>query len=363
MPFACPSPSAANPVTKVSDLMALRTTELGAGPHALTTTAFGYGAMSLAGAYGPIDEPAALRLLQEVTGRGITFIDTANIYGLGLSETILGRFLEGRRDDIILATKCGIEPKGEAGKRSINGRPEHIREQIELSLRRLGTDYVDLYYLHRPDPDVPIEESVGALGELISAGKVRSIGLSEVTAAEIRRAHQTYPITAIQSEWSVFARDVEEYVLPTCAELGIGFVAFSPVARGLLTDGFDPEGLGENDARHKFPWFAPEYLEHNHQVANKARLLAADAGIPAAGLALAWLFTKAEGAGLSLSVIPGTRYVEHLDELLAGLDGQLSVELVAALDALAEEVRGDRSFSPQWVSGGREGLLPRDSGK
>lgn len=342
--------------------MTLRTTDLGTGRQTLTTTAFGYGAMSLAGAYGPIDEPAALKLLQEIYDRGVTFIDTANIYGLGLSETILGRFLEGRRDDITLATKCGIEPKGEAGKRSVNGRPEHIQEQIDLSLQRLGTDYVDLYYLHRPDPDVPIEESVGALGELISAGKVRSIGLSEVTAQEIRRAHQTHPITAIQSEWSIFARDVEEYVIPTCAELGIGFVAFSPVARGLLTDRFDPEALGESDARHKFPWFAPENLGHNHQVANKARQLAADAGLPTPGLALAWLFTKAAGADLKLSIIPGTRYVQHLDELLTGLDGQLSVELVAALDALADEVSGDRSFSPAWVSGGREGLLPRASG-
>lgn len=342
--------------------MTLRTTELGTGRQTLTTTAFGYGAMSLAGAYGPIDEPAALKLLQETYDRGVTFIDTANIYGLGLSETILGRFLEGRRDDITLATKCGIEPKGEAGKRSVNGRPEHIQEQIDLSLQRLGTDYVDLYYLHRPDPDVPIEESVGALGELISAGKVRSIGLSEVTAQEIRRAHQTHPITAIQSEWSIFARDVEEYVIPTCAELGIGFVAFSPVARGLLTDRFDPEALGESDARHKFPWFAPENLGHNHQLANKARQMAADAGLPTPGLALAWLFTKAAGADLKLSIIPGTRYVEHLDELLTGLDGQLSVELVAALDTLADEVSGDRSFSPAWVSGGREGLLPRASG-
>ncbi|TLP94563.1 aldo/keto reductase [Nesterenkonia salmonea] len=342
--------------------MTLRTTDLGTGRQTLTTTAFGYGAMSLAGAYGPIDEPAALKLLQEIYDRGVTFIDTANIYGLGLSETILGRFLEGRRDDITLATKCGIEPKGEAGKRSVNGRPEHIQEQIDLSLQRLGTDYVDLYYLHRPDPDVPIEESVGALGELISAGKVRSIGLSEVTAQEIRRAHQTHPITAIQSEWSIFARDVEEYVIPTCAELGIGFVAFSPVARGLLTDRFDPEALGESDARHKFPWFAPENLGHNHQLANKARQMAADAGLPTPGLALAWLFTKAAGADLKLSIIPGTRYVQHLDELLTGLDGQLSVELVAALDALADEVSGDRSFSPAWVSGGREALLPRASG-
>jgi aryl-alcohol dehydrogenase-like predicted oxidoreductase len=339
--------------------MTMRTVDLGAGPHRLTTTAFGYGAMSLAGAYGPIEEPAAAALLHQVCERGVRHIDTANIYGLGLSETILGRFLNGRRDSITLATKCGIEPKGEAGKRSINGRPEHIREQIELSLRRLGTDYVDLYYLHRPDPEIPIEESVGALGELVSAGKVRSIGLSEVTGEEIRRAHQAHPITAIQSEWSIFARDVEHYVIPTCAELGIGFVAFSPVARGLLTDGFDPTSLNENDARHKFPWFAPENLEHNHQVAERVRRIADDAGLPTAALALAWLYAKADGSDLNLAVIPGTRYAAHLDELLAGLDAQLGIALVAALDALADEIAGDRSFSPDWVSGGREGLIPR----
>lgn len=339
--------------------MTLRTVDLGTGPHRLTTTAFGYGAMSLAGAYGPIDEPAALKLLEEVHERGVTFIDTANIYGMGLSESILGTYLQGRRETVTLATKCGIEPKGEAGKRSINGRPEHIHEQIDLSLQRLGTDYVDLYYLHRPDPDVPIEESVGALGELISAGKVRSIGLSEVTGEEIRRAHQTHPITAVQSEWSIFARDVEKHVIPTCAELGIGFVAFSPVARGLLTDGFDPDGLGDDDARHKFPWFASEHLAHNHQVAEQARMIAADAGLPTAALSLAWLYTKAEGAGLSLSIIPGTRYADHVDELLAGLHAELGVALVTALDALADEVQGDRSFAPNWVSGGREGLLPR----
>ncbi|TLP77090.1 aldo/keto reductase [Nesterenkonia sphaerica] len=339
--------------------MALRTVDLGTGPHTLTTTSFGYGAMSLAGAYGPIGESAAIALLHQVCDRGVRHIDTANIYGLGLSETILGKFLNGRRDSVTLATKCGIEPKGQAGQRSTNGRPEHIREQIELSLRRLGTDYVDLYYLHRPDPKVPIEESVGALGELVSAGTVRSIGLSEVTGEELRRAHRTHPISAVQSEWSIFARDVEHYVIPACAELGIGFVAFSPVARGLLTDGFDPEALGENDARHKFPWFAPENLGHNHQLAEAARAMAADAGTPTASLALAWLYAKADDAGLKLAAIPGTRYSAHLDELLAGLDTQLNAAQMAVLDALADEIAGDRSFAPDWVSGGREGLIPR----
>ncbi|WP_120005897.1 aldo/keto reductase [Nesterenkonia muleiensis] len=333
--------------------------ELGSGSQSLTTTALGYGAMSIAGAYGHIEEQAALELLHGVYDRGVTFIDTANIYGRGVSESILGRFLTGRRHEIALATKCGIVPGAEVGKRSVNGRPEHIREQIDLSLGRLGTDYVDLYYLHRPDPDVPVEESVGALAELIQAGKVRGIGLSEHTGEEIRRGHAEHPITAVQSEWSIFARDVERYVIPACAELGIGFVAFSPVGRGILTDHFDPGGLAENDVRRKFPWFAAENIAHNHDLAGRVRALAAESDLPTAGLALAWLYAKAAMFGLHLAAIPGTRYVNHLDELLAGTDAELSAEAIAVLDALADQVHGDRSFNSAWVSGGREGLLPR----
>lgn len=338
---------------------ALPAVELGSGQHSLTTTAFGYGAMSIAGAYGPIDEADALDLLHQTSERGVTFVDTANIYGRGLSETILGKFLAGQRHEFTLATKCGIVPAGEAGQRRVNGRPEHIREQIDLSLDRLGTDYVDLYYLHRPDPDVPVEESVGALAELVKAGKVRSIGLSEHTGEEIRRGHAEHPITAVQSEWSIFARDVERYVIPACVELGIGFVAFSPVGRGILTDHFTPSALAEEDTRRKFPWFAAENIAHNHGVAAKARALAAKTGLPTAGLALAWLYAKAEGLGLQLATIPGTRYVDHLDELLSGVGAELSAETITALDALADQVYGDRSFNPTWVSGGREGLLPR----
>ncbi len=337
--------------------MTLRTVDLGSRGSVLTTTALGYGAMSIAGAYGPIDEQGALNLLHEIYDRGVTFIDTANIYGLGLSESILGKFLAGRRAEFTLATKCGIEPKGEAGQRGTNGRPEHIREQIDLSLSRLGTDYVDLYYLHRPDPQVPVEESVGALADLVTAGKVRTIGLSEHTAEEIRRGHAVHPITAVQSEWSIFARDVERYVIPTCAELGIGFVPYSPVARGLLTDSFTPEALAPNDTRHKFPWFAQENLPHNHRLAARARELADAAGLPTAGLALAWLYAKAAAFGVKVSIIPGTRFAQNLDELLTGVQAQLDAQTVGALDELAEQVKGLRSFSPTWVSGGREGLF------
>lgn len=339
--------------------MTLPDVTLGREPYELTTTALGYGAMSLAGAYGPISDEAAIALLHDVYDRGVTFLDTANIYGLGVSETILGTFLRGRRHEFMVATKAGIDPSGEAGKRRQNGKPEHLREQIDLSLRRLGTDYVDLYYLHRPDPEVPIEESVGTLGELVEAGKVRSIGLSEVTAEEIRRAHQVHPVTAVQSEWSVFARDVERYVLPTVAELGIGFVAFSPVGRGILTDHFDVAGLAEGDTRQKFPWFSPENLTHNDAVAAQLRQAAVGLGIPAAGLALAWLYKKAARIGADLATIPGTRYTSHMDELLRGVDFELDVDAEAQLDSLADQVHGDRSFDPMWVSGGREGLLPR----
>lgn len=339
--------------------MTLPDVTLGREPYELTTTALGYGAMSLAGAYGPISEEAAIALLHDVYDRGVTFLDTANIYGLGVSETILGTFLRGRRHEFMVATKAGIDPSGEAGKRRQNGKPEHLREQIELSLRRLGTDYVDLYYLHRPDPEVPIEESVGTLGELVEAGKVRSIGLSEVTAEEIRRAHQVHPVTAVQSEWSVFARDVETHVLGACRELGIGFVAYSPVGRGLITDRFDFDAVAENDVRRTFPWFSSENLPANRQLVQRVGEIGQGAGLSTGATAMAWLYAKARQLGVSLSVIPGTRYIEHWDELATGLEKALDDDAVSALDALAEQVRGDRSFDPNWVSGGREGLLPR----
>lgn len=314
--------------------------------------------MSIAGAYGAIEESDALALLSGLAERGVTFIDTANLYGFGTSEKILGKFLAGRREEFTVATKVGIVPAGEVGKRKARGDAAYIKEEIDGSLQRLGTDYVDLYYLHRVDPEVPIEESTGALAELVQAGKVRTIGLSEATADEVRRAHAVHPITAVQTEWSIFARDVEQYVLPTVAELGIGFVPYSPVGRGLLTDSFKPENIGEKDSRRSFPWFHAENLGDNDAVAGKVRELARELGTSAAAVSTAWLYTKAEELGVAISPIPGTRYLEHWDELQAGTALSLEARSVELLDSLAAQVRGDRSFDPAWVSGGRENLLP-----
>ncbi|MCH8561515.1 aldo/keto reductase [Nesterenkonia sp. LB17] len=339
--------------------MTLRSITLGTDEHRLETSALGYGAMSLAGAYGAIGEADALALLDHVAQREVTFLDTANIYGDGESERVLGVFLKHRRRQFVLATKVGIEKGAGVGQRRARGDAAYIREQIDLSLRRLGTDHVDLYYLHRVDPDTPIEESVGALGELVTAGKVRAIGLSEATGEEITRADAVHPITAVQSEWSIFARDVETHVLPTCARLGIGFVPYSPVGRGLLTDSFDPKSLPADDIRQNFPWFTRENITHNAALTAQVRDVAARLEMPAAGLALAWLYQQAAALGVQISPIPGTRTAGHWDELQRGVDVSLPGDAMAELDALAGQVRGDRSFDPRWVSGGREGLLPR----
>lgn len=339
--------------------MTLRSITLGTGQHQLETSTLGYGAMSLAGAYGSISAADSLDLLDHVAESEVTFLDTANIYGDGESERVLGTFLKHRREEFVVATKVGIEKGAGIGKRRARGDAAYIKEQIDQSLRRLGTDHVDLYYLHRVDPDTPIEESVGALGELVTAGKVRAIGLSEATGDEIARGHAVHPITAVQSEWSIFARDVEAHVLPTCARLGIGFVPYSPVGRGLLTDSFDAKALPAEDIRQNFPWFMPENLPQNASLLEQVRAVAARLGLPTAGLALAWLYQQASGLGVQISPIPGTRTAAHWDELQRGVDVALPGEALADLDALAGQVSGDRSFDPRWVSGGREGLLPR----
>ena len=339
--------------------MTLRSITLGTGQHQLETSSLGYGAMSLAGAYGAISAADSLKLLDHVAQREVTFLDTANIYGDGESERVLGTFLKHRREEFVVATKVGIEKGAGVGRRRARGDAAYIKDQIDQSLRRLGTDHVDLYYLHRVDPDTPIEESVGALGELVTAGKVRAIGLSEATGDEIARGHAVHPITAVQSEWSIFARDVEAHVLPTCARLGIGFVPYSPVGRGLLTDSFDAKALPAEDIRQNFPWFMPENLPQNASLLEQVRAVAARLGLPTAGLALAWLYQQASTLGVQISPIPGTRTAAHWDELQRGVDVALPGEALADLDALAGQVSGDRSFDPRWVSGGREGLLPR----
>ncbi|WP_460772101.1 aldo/keto reductase [Microbacterium sp. GXF7504] len=315
----------------------------------LRVSALGYGGMSLSDVYGSVDDDTALATLTHAVDAGVTFVDTANIYGAGRSERIISRFVGSRRDDIVLATKFGIAG-GPIGARTVCGRPEYVREQIDLSLGRLGTDHVDLYYQHRVDPDVPIEETVGAMAELVHAGKVRHLGLSEATADEIRRANAVHPIAAVQTEWSVVSRDVEASVVPTAAELGIGFVPYSPLSRAWLTDAFAPEQIGEGDGRPKFPRFRPENLAANAALRDEYLAVAADAGLTGAQLALAWLYTRAEALGIRIAPIPGSRFAAHVDEWLPGVGVRLDAETMARLEPVAARISGDRSFDRGWTS-------------
>ncbi|MDV2478269.1 aldo/keto reductase [Rhodococcus zopfii] len=337
--------------------MPVPTVELAPG---LTVSAQGYGAMSVAPVYGGTDPGEALATLHHAVDLGVTFIDTANVYGDGLSETVVGKLLKDRRDEVQLATKFGLigalGGSNAAGPRNrrINGRPEYARQAIDESLQRLGVESVDLYYLHRVDPEVPIEETVGALAELVRAGKVRNIGLSEATGDELRRAHAVHPIAAIQSEWSIVSRDVEKHVVPTAAELAIGFVPYSPVSRGLLTDAFDATQVEEKDLRRRFPRFAEDALPGNLKVRGEVRAVADELDATIAQVALAWLDDKARTFGLPSVSIPGTRFAERVTENVGALDVTLDREQVGRLDALADLVVGPRAADPTWVSLGRE---------
>ena len=320
----------------------------------LTVSAQGYGGMSLTPVYGPIDPDAALHTLTHAVDSGLTFIDTANVYGNGLSERTIARLIATRRDEVQLASKFGIVAGGGIGARGIRGDRAYVFEQIDLSLSRLGTDHLDLYYQHRVDPNVPIEETVGALADLVQAGKIRHIGLSEPTGVELRRAAAIHPIAAVQSEWSIISRDVERHVIPTAVELGIGFVPYSPLGRQWLTGRFDTAALSDGDARHKFPRFAPEALTANQPILDEVLAVAREAAVSAAQLALAWIYDKGRTLGLALSPIPGSRFTERVDENLAATSIRLDAAHVARLDALAVKVVAGRSFNPQWVSVGRE---------
>lgn len=323
----------------------------------LIVSAQGYGAMSVAPAYGPVDLDEALATLHHAVDLGVTFIDTADVYGDGTSEQMVGRLLAERGDEVQVATKFGligaVGGKGGANRR-INGRPEYAKAAIDASLSRLGVDSVDLYYLHRVDPEVPVEDTVGALAELVQAGKVRHIGLSEATGDELRRAHAVHPIAAIQSEWSIVSRDVEKSVVPTAAELGVGFVPYSPVSRGLLTDTFTPGDVGEHDLRQRFPRFDADALPANLEIRDEVRAVGREIGASVAQVSLAWLDAKGRAFGLPSVSIPGTRYAERVTENAAAARITLTVEQVARLDALAGRVVGPRSSDPLWVSSGRE---------
>lgn len=294
-----------------------------------TVSAIGLGCMNLSHAYLPRpDAAAAARLLHHALDAGITFLDTAALYGFGANEELLGRSVMHRRGDFVLASKCVL---GEIdGKRGLDGSPAAITRVLEDSLRRLRTDHIDLYYMHRLDPNVPIEESVGALVRAVEAGKIRAIGLSEMSAATLRRAHAVHPIAAMQTEYSPWTRNPEIAVLDACAELGTGFVAFSPVARGLLAGGVSAAGVPQGDLRGGMPRFQGENLARNLDLAARFRAIAEAAGCTMAQLCMAWVLSRRD----FVVPIPGTTRIDHLDDLLGTFAHPVSAEALAQVDAL-----------------------------
>jgi aryl-alcohol dehydrogenase-like predicted oxidoreductase len=303
--------------------------------NGLTTSAIGYGAMALVdGMYGPAADRTSIATLRHAVDAGATFIDTADAYGDGANERLVGRALAGRRDEIQLATKWGIAAGGRpirhahAQEIPVDARPERAREALEASLRRLGVDAVDLWYLHFPDPAVPIEESVGAMAELVAAGKARHIGVCNVTAEQALAAHQVHPLTAVQGEYSLWTREPERELLPVLRELGVGFVAWSPLGAGFFAGSVERPG---EDFRANHPRFSPANLAANRDRYAPLRELAGELRITPAQLALAWLLHR----GDDIVPIPGTRTPAHLDENLAAADVRLDPAVLARIDELA----------------------------
>ncbi|WP_156254924.1 aldo/keto reductase [Sandarakinorhabdus oryzae] len=293
----------------------------------------GLGCMSLSWAYGvPPAEADGIRLLHRALEIGYDHFDTSNIYGLGHNESLIAKAIKGKRDRLFLASKMGIIVDGP--RRGIDCSPAAIHRCIDESLSRLETDHIDLYYLHRFDPKVPIADMIGALAELVQAGKIGSIGVSEWSAAHIREAHAVHPIAAVQTEYSPMTRNPEIAVLETCRELGITFVAFSPVGRGALANGLaDPAALNERDIRRNFPRFQPDHWPHNQALIAEYNALAAANGVTPAQLSLAWVLAR----GPHVVAIPGTAQIAHVEENIARWDWQIPAEVMAAVDALINQ--------------------------
>jgi aryl-alcohol dehydrogenase-like predicted oxidoreductase len=298
------------------------------GGQGLVVPALGLGCMGMSQSYGPGDDQESLATIHRALDEGMTFLDTADVYGPFTNERLVGEAIAGRRDEVMLATKFGNQRLAD-GSRVVNGDPDYVRQACDASLERLGVDHIDLYYQHRVDRSVPVEETWGAMAELVQAGKIRYLGISEAAPATVRRAHAVHPISAGQYEWSLFTRDLEDELVPTLRELGIGVVAYSPLGRGFLSGRItSPDDFGEDDFRRNHPRFSGDNFARNLELVERVRELAASKGVTPSQLAIAWVLAQ----GDDVVPIPGTKRRRYLEENLGALEVELTGEDLAAIE-------------------------------